>query len=588
MFIFAGYSKPIEKLFEHNPGLPSRFPHRFVFDDYKEAELLLIFRRLLADATKVEKAPPPAAEAEKKPKPKRRAGQASVTDKWGNVWYQQTGSAAQQGNPYAAGGLGGMIPQYSTWEDDYGNACGDPLGTGGGASSSTLGIRSPAGKLGSPSNPVITKEGREMIWNGGPRKVWEDRKDPSFFHTRYPGHPPPRPKAVPPEPDRPLFRVSNDKWIRILARRLARGRGTDGFGNARAVRNCLDLALGRQAARITAQRVGGAAPDVLLLERDDLLGPRADAVRSGRSLFFPRCAGVVLRLCRCSAPHAQCVWYGIAAPKRPRTQAALRGSAALRKLRSLDGLEEVKEAVEKLLQLVVGNAEREEREQQLIEVNLNLVLLGNPGVRALWIDIVLLLCRHFIPSAVWKAECPCRVSSRSSALTLQLPCAGTGKTTVARLYAQILADVGLISKGEVVLKTPSDFLGSTLGSSEGLTRAIMHAAQGNVLVIDEARCVDGCRAPLRLAACNPVLRSSEPSSPLLALCVPSSHEPAAAAHDDMCSSPLHRARAGVRPPLPSKRLRRFRGPLPHGGRGHAGGDDPGIRRGGLRRDHARL
>lgn len=85
---------------------------------------------------------------------------------------------------------------------------------------------------------------------------------------------------------------------------------------------------------------------------------------------------------------------------------------------------------------------------------------------------------------------------------------------MARLYAQILADVGLISKGEVVLKTPSDFLGSTLGSSEGLTRAIMHAAQGNVLVIDEARCVGGSRALLRLAASSPDLRSSEPSSPL--------------------------------------------------------------------------
>ncbi|CAN0163486.1 unnamed protein product, partial [Ectocarpus sp. 4 AP-2014] len=64
--------------------------------------------------------------------------------------------------------------------------------------------------------------------------------------------------------------------------------------------------------------------------------------------------------------------------------------------------------------------------------------------------------------------------------------AGTGKTTVAKLFAGILTDLGLLSKGEVVLKTASDFVGSVLGESESKTRAILKAAEGCVLVIDEA------------------------------------------------------------------------------------------------------
>jgi SpoVK/Ycf46/Vps4 family AAA+-type ATPase len=62
----------------------------------------------------------------------------------------------------------------------------------------------------------------------------------------------------------------------------------------------------------------------------------------------------------------------------------------------------------------------------------------------------------------------------------------TGKTTVAKVYGRLLADMGLLSKGEVLVKNPSDFKGSVLGSSEKNTRDILRAAEGNVLVIDEA------------------------------------------------------------------------------------------------------
>jgi len=55
-----------------------------------------------------------------------------------------------------------------------------------------------------------------------------------------------------------------------------------------------------------------------------------------------------------------------------------------------------------------------------------------------------------------------------------------GKTTVASIYGRILADLGLLSKGEVILKCASDFVGEHLGSSEQKCRRLCS------LVIDEA------------------------------------------------------------------------------------------------------
>ncbi|KAH7929198.1 P-loop containing nucleoside triphosphate hydrolase protein [Leucogyrophana mollusca] len=111
------------------------------------------------------------------------------------------------------------------------------------------------------------------------------------------------------------------------------------------------------------------------------------------------------------------------------------------RLQSLIGLGAVKESIRNLFALIEVNYQRELKEMKPIQMSLNRVFLGSPG---------------------------------------------TGKTTVAKLYGQVLADLGLLSNGEVVLKNPADFIGAHLGESEKNTKAILASTAGKVLVIDEA------------------------------------------------------------------------------------------------------
>ncbi|GJF00004.1 P-loop containing nucleoside triphosphate hydrolase protein [Phanerochaete sordida] len=125
----------------------------------------------------------------------------------------------------------------------------------------------------------------------------------------------------------------------------------------------------------------------------------------------------------------------------PDPSKAVLKSTAWTKLHKLIGLPEVKRSIQNLFDLIAENYKRELKEKQPIQMSLNRVFLGNPG---------------------------------------------TGKTTVAKLYGRVLADLGLLSNGEVVLKNPADFIGSVLGESEKNTKAVLAATVGKVLVIDEA------------------------------------------------------------------------------------------------------
>ncbi|KAL0766656.1 hypothetical protein CaCOL14_011101 [Colletotrichum acutatum] len=189
----------------------------------------------------------------------------------------------------------------------------------------------------------------------------------------------------------------DDLHLRVACRRLGRGRGKEGFGNARAIENLLSIVSSRQANRIRKARRGGANPDDLLFTMEDLVGPEPSA--------------------------------------------ALGHSKAWEKLQTLIGLGSVKESVRALVDSIQTNYVRELAEEPIIEYTLNKVFLGSPG---------------------------------------------TGKTTVAKLYAQILVDLGLLSNGEVIVKNPADFTGAVLGASEAQTKGILTSAVGKVLVIDEA------------------------------------------------------------------------------------------------------
>ncbi|KAG6329525.1 hypothetical protein ID866_9564 [Astraeus odoratus] len=124
-------------------------------------------------------------------------------------------------------------------------------------------------------------------------------------------------------------------YARIAIKRLGRGRGRPGFGNARALQNMFSKVCERQAERVEkARRSGGTAND-FFMTKEDLIGPDPSQV--------------------------------------------LPQSAAWARLQGLIGLDSVKESVSNFFALVETNYHRELEEKEPMQMSLNRVFLGSPG-----------------------------------------------------------------------------------------------------------------------------------------------------------------------------------------------------------------
>jgi hypothetical protein len=221
VWVFAGYKTDMDKLFEHNPGIPSRFPLQFSFDDYSDDELLAILQTQLQPPK-----PPPAAEPPAPPV----APPGGALDHFGNIWTPAAGAS-------------------TAYRDQYMN---------------TVGFVNR--DIGTRENPVVSPDGKKWIYAKGKEHLWtsEGRKQ-----AHYPGSTASQDKTVRSQP----FFPEDESYLRMLSMRLGRCRGQVGFGNARVVRVAFEAARTRQATRIRELQEQGIACNIFLLTRDDLLGP---------------------------------------------------------------------------------------------------------------------------------------------------------------------------------------------------------------------------------------------------------------------------------------------------------------------------